>query len=414
MFFKALLLYILVDTSRIQEYFKILGTLKIQKMLALLALFGFLFSPGLFRNLKKNLATSQAKILMFLVFWMILSVPFSVWPGASFIYLTESLWKSLLMCFLMLSYGFSQERLKQIILTYFFGTIIFGALGIWLKDINALGIDTSYDRNEFAMQFVIALPLAFWHARSSEGISRVCSFLLCLITPILIIASQSRGAFLGIVAVLIVLLEQSRRLSVKSLLLGLFIVTFFFCLIYFVGGSMYLERLQTLINPSEDYNITSEVGRLAVWKRGLALMSSNPLLGVGINGFVFAEGLATQTTGFNIKWSAAHNSFLQIGVELGIPGLIAYLAIIYIILRNARLQILAERVNVISTQYNSNMKRAIIVSWIGFFVSGFFLSMAMSQVFWFLFAISTILLKLNLIQQGPEDKGKNESLRDFH
>ena len=37
---------------------------------------------------------------------------------------------------------------------------------------------------------------------------------------------------------------------------------------------------------------------------------------------------ARQQLGIGVRWSAAHNSFIQVGAELGIPGLVLFLGII--------------------------------------------------------------------------------------
>src|SRR5439155_15598037 len=66
--------------------------------------------------------------------------------------------------------------------------------------------------------------------------------------------------------------------------------------------------------------------RWDVWKTGLLLFLNNPLIGVGAGAFSVAEGYSHGGAG---KWSTAHNSFLQIGVELGIGGLILFVFVLY-------------------------------------------------------------------------------------
>jgi hypothetical protein len=65
------------------------------------------------------------------------------------------------------------------------------------------------------------------------------------------------------------------------------------------------------------------------------------LTGVGVFAFPVAEGtispLATrQELGIGLKWSAAHNSFVQIGAELGVFGLIAFILAISHTYRTSR------------------------------------------------------------------------------
>ena len=77
---------------------------------------------------------------------------------------------------------------------------------------------------------------------------------------------------------------------------------------------------------------------MEVWKRGVGYMLRRPVLGVGADNFYVAEGTLSergrqQQFGRGFKWSAAHNSFVQIGAELGIPGLVAFIAMLIVAFR---------------------------------------------------------------------------------
>ena len=73
---------------------------------------------------------------------------------------------------------------------------------------------------------------------------------------------------------------------------------------------------------------------MEIWKRGIDYMMTYPVFGVGVGAFPMAEGtLALEAReqrqyGRNVKWSAAHNPFIQIGAELGVLGLIAFVALL--------------------------------------------------------------------------------------
>ena len=42
-----------------------------------------------------------------------------------------------------------------------------------------------------------------------------------------------------------------------------------------------------------------------------------------------------EAVGHGLKWNAAHNSFVEIGAELGIPGLLVFLALLICTYRSA-------------------------------------------------------------------------------
>ena len=75
------------------------------------------------------------------------------------------------------------------------------------------------------------------------------------------------------------------------------------------------------------------IGRLQIWSRGIGYMMDNPVFGVGPGNFQTAEGTLSpfaerQQYGVGVRWNAPHNSFVQIGAELGLPGLALYIAVI--------------------------------------------------------------------------------------
>ena len=62
-------------------------------------------------------------------------------------------------------------------------------------------------------------------------------------------------------------------------------------------------------------------------------MVDHPLLGVGVAAFPIAEGtlapeaLEQRRYGRSFKWSAPHNALIQIGAELGIGGVVLFVAL---------------------------------------------------------------------------------------
>jgi len=103
-----------------------------------------------------------------------------------------------------------------------------------------------------------------------------------------------------------------------------------------LASDKYFDRIGSILQLRQDYNWSgkSETGRMEVWRRGLGYMLDHPLLGVGAAAFPVAEGtlapeaLERQRYGRGFKWSAAHNSFIQIGAELGVGGLILFIALL--------------------------------------------------------------------------------------
>uniref|UniRef100_A0ACD5H4F6 O-antigen ligase family protein n=1 Tax=Desertifilum tharense IPPAS B-1220 TaxID=1781255 RepID=A0ACD5H4F6_9CYAN len=70
---------------------------------------------------------------------------------------------------------------------------------------------------------------------------------------------------------------------------------------------------------------TSDQARVVLWKDALQAFSQKPLTGIGVG--VFAEHIGwkhTERSGFH-----AHNIFLSVLVELGIPGLLLSIVLLF-------------------------------------------------------------------------------------
>jgi putative inorganic carbon (HCO3(-)) transporter len=76
--------------------------------------------------------------------------------------------------------------------------------------------------------------------------------------------------------------------------------------------------------------VTSDVpGRLQLWARAIRMLQDFPLTGIGMNMFrqLLPAMYPVPLTPPEVDVPHAHNHLLQAGVDLGLPGLIAYLAL---------------------------------------------------------------------------------------
>src|SRR5438445_168215 len=143
----------------------------------------------------------------------------------------------------------------------------------------------------------------------------------------------SRGGFLGFVVVAGYLLLRFQGIS-RTKRVGA--VALLVVLLMGLASDRYFERIETILHPTGDYNWSgkSETGRVEIWKRGVEYMLSHPALGVGAANFERAEGTLSpearerQRYGRSFRWSTAHNSFIQIGAELGVFGVIFLVALV--------------------------------------------------------------------------------------
>jgi O-antigen ligase len=229
------------------------------------------------------------------------------------------------------------------------------------------------DPNDTAALLVASIPIALTLA-SERGVLRRLFFLaIALVSVGALVKTGSRGGMLGLVAMalsLVIIARGRQRLG--------YIVTIVIGAAVFAASAQDQLRERFATTFESDYNQTDEDGRIQIWKRGIGYMVSNPLLGVGPNNFGVAEGMISdkandRTRRRGVKFAAAHNSFVQIGAELGVGGLVAFVAMIGTALAGC------WRVARSTGQSDPHLVlwgRAGFVSLFGISVSAFFLSLA--------------------------------------
>lgn len=379
---------------RIQDIYPILGSVKVPVLISLAALGVWLVDGHASRSMSR-LRHPLARTATFILLWMVLSVPTSVFPGLSFSFITGDHIKTYLMMLMIIGSirGFADVERLIVAQVVGAGLYCFQILTSYQVGANGrLGDLAYYDSNDLAMLIVGTLPLAIYFLRGDAKPWRRFVALVCVaVFVVAIVRSGSRGGFLGLVAVAIFLLLAFRAIPARvrfgavaggALMLSL------------VAGPRYWEMMGTLLHPENDYNWSgnNEVGRMAIWQRGMGYMMQQPITGVGVNAFPVAEGTLSaiserQALGIGLKWSAAHNSFVQIGAELGIPGLIAFVLLLWQWLRTAWRDGQAPARASPRERARAALGQAMAGSLLGYVVCGFFLSQAYSAFVYTMVAI---------------------------
>src|SRR5207247_10265388 len=110
----------------------------------------------------------------------------------------------------------------------------------------------------------------------------------------------------------------------------------------------------------------------------------------------FAE---RQQFGVGVRWNAPHNSLVQVGAELGVPGLILFVGTIasaFAALRRSNVGIGSRH----GPQTPPELTQALTASLIGFVVGAFFLSLAYSEILYTLIALAVGLEKVHRVQEA--------------
>lgn len=266
------------------------------------------------------------------------SVPFALSMGTAGGYFTRAVMKMLVVVGLVLVTVRHPGDLKLYLWTYVLacGFLVFLSVSVFsLQQAGSMYRLSSlymYDSNGLGLVLSTGLPLCFVLFQNSEKVGKVTTGLIVMGIGVSLARSGSRGGLLGLLAVGLMLLIVVRGVSIPKRIGFLSIVA---AGLLVASPPGYWQQMETLTEPTEDYNWTNPYGRKAVTERGLGYMLDNPLTGVGIGNFPRAEGLIAEVsqkrraTGRGYRWTAAHNSWVQVGAELGIPGFILFCVLIF-------------------------------------------------------------------------------------
>lgn len=177
--------------------------------------------------------------------------------------------------------------------------------------------------NVMAGTLVIFLPLLLgmvvFDGLFLDKIIRATALVVVLLMAGVIFLSQSRGAYLAGGISIAVLAMLRWRWGWLLVIAGLALVLV--GIIQF-GSDILLEALVST------ETITGVAGRLQIWSNAIYMLQDNPFTGIGMGAFAQVSELLYPFASLNAELIAhVHNLFLQIAIDLGIPGLIAWLAV---------------------------------------------------------------------------------------
>jgi len=228
--------------------------------------------------------------------------------------------------------------------------------------------------NVLALVFVLAATVvAADIIEQRSSLRRAGAFAFGVILTYGIYLTNSRGGFIGLIVGIFSVLIFKMRNKKKAISLGVVIVFIFL----------------VFLSPSRMGEIKGETSaheRTWIWERGLALLRSNPLLGIGRGQFhaVYQE--------------VAHNNLVQDAAEMGFVGLFLFIGIMYSSFKGLfHLQ---------KSDYSKTMKewpelkslcQALLAGLVAFNVTTFFITMNLDllYVWWALCAVPLVIIRKN-------------------
>jgi putative inorganic carbon (HCO3(-)) transporter len=164
-----------------------------------------------------------------------------------------------------------------------------------------------------------------WSARSRP--LRLFLWLLFLIASFALILTQSRGALLGFAVALVVVAIGCKR---RWLWLVLALAASAALIVTLFGGP---SALDSAIETAGTSAVLSGELRLELLARGVYMLQDFPLTGIGLGMFpqVLPILYPSLLMGAGGEVGSVHNLYLQMGIDHGLPGLIAYLSFLMLL-----------------------------------------------------------------------------------
>jgi len=375
-----LLLFVLVIVGRFHEAVPAIGPLRLGLVSGGFALLSWMLAPGSLHD-KIPFAIPQVRYVGILFGLAIATIPVGVWPGNSLDYLTQVYWKVVVLFLLVLFWSRTVKDMRCVVWACCLGVIGLVVSALLTGRGGEIRFDAdskTYGSNELALVLVMVLPLLLYLLSTSRLLAKLLLSGMVLVCLYGIMLTRSRGGLLALSVVGALILWRSTLTRMSKVMIALAVLLVFGVL----ADDAYWDRIKTIWAPQSEYDRTAGA-RTPVWQTGLTIMATQPW-GVGINGFGIAEGLSHGGTGI---WWAPHNSFLQIGVELGVGGLIVFLLVIVRALGDLR-HIQTKAKETPAPNPLAPLGTALEASLLGFVVAGFFLSQAYSALLYVVLALS--------------------------
>ncbi len=400
--------YLATAVGRIHEVFPVLLPFKPTMLAAVLSI-GLCLLQQSGRRRFALLRSPTTACLIALLLWGALSVPAALNQGLAFQTWTGFV-ETVIMSLVVAASVRSTRDIGRLVLVYFVVTVVYVAVVLSRFELGSgsdwrLGHLYTYDANDLATLITTAMPLGLYFVLAQRRlVLRLLALAGLAILAVGLIRSGSRGGFLAFLAVTAFVLVRVTTIPVRSRVAGLLVIVAVVC---GTASDKYWSQMQTIVHYKQDYNVTSDEGRVRIWMRGLGYMVDHAAFGVGMRNFQVAEGTISpraklQERGIGVWWGAAHNTFVQAGAELGIPGLLLFLGLLVTAFQSLRRVARdALRVNPAGSDL-SRLAQCLMTALIGFAVGAFFLSLAYADMLYALLAFTVALAKCARLENPRE------------
>ena len=393
--FSLLLFYLLLEYGRPPDQVPFLSVLHLPAITIVLLLLSVLFS-GKFR-----IKGTQTFLFLGLLGLMVVHGPIAVnnyWALMIFITMTINF-----IVFLSLTFFVDNEEKYETLIKVWLSIHVFLALIGVLKG-SGRGIGGFLgDENDFCMTMNMIIPFPFFLAMSERGKKRILYLGLTLMFLFVIILTQSRGGFVGLLATIFYCWLRTKKKVLTALLIA--ILAGFVLLI---APSSYWSEVRSIHEEGVSKGTGAE--RVYTWGIGWQMFLDNPIMGVGQGNFpwVFKKyefevtGSDEPFHGRSVAGRMAHSIYFTLLPELGLIGTILFLGMV---VKNIKDLNYIKKTTIQKTKQKGDkfeskfypLALALEGSMVGYLVSGAFIYIINYPNFWilmgFMISLKTIVMQ---------------------
>lgn len=263
--------------------------------------------------------------------WLVISIPFSTWPGGSTSLVMGYLRTEFPLVFiiggLVMTYEECAQMFSAIALAGVF-TIITGKFfgGFDPEGRLGLALGSIGNANDYAAHAILVMPFVGGAMVLTKAKWKKLACLSTLLLGCYLAAlTGSRGGLVGLLAGLVFLTFFGGNRIRAAVFLG--VPALALCITPFLSRSVVLRYAMLFTNvQATDAETGGAVGsseaRSMLFHESLGYTLHNPIFGLGPGQFSIVAGRARREAGSYGDWQVAHNSYTQASSEAGLPGVI--------------------------------------------------------------------------------------------
>ena len=267
------------------------------------------------------------------------SIPFAFWVSNS-VTSAMDFGKTIILSVLLTCLTTTRKRLKVVLITF---SILVAYLAVtsliayfqgnfqFRMDVDrAVGLTSASDNPDtLGLTIATALPVMFlFLLKGSKASLRFLTAGLIAVVVLAMLLTGSRGALLTLVIVLALgVMLSRRRLLVLPVVIGLSFA------IWAALPQQYKDRYSSVNHLQDD---ASYQNRIISWEGGWQMFLTNPLTGMGIGNYTFANGAKFWPGPGPRHWLDAHSLYFKILGELGLVGVVTFFGFVVVFFKTNR------------------------------------------------------------------------------